>query len=70
MINDSTRYCSLSVCLISAERKNEVLWLAGFIFDLSTALFLFPKQKERDFPKPGSGCVCVCEVGILFISSR
>lgn len=67
MIDDLPRSCSLSVCLISAKRNNEVLWLARFIFDLSTTHF-FPKQKARDFPKPGP--CCVCEVGILFISSH
>ncbi len=82
MIDDLTRSCSLSVCLISAERNNEVLLLAGLIFDLSTMHF-FPNKRRGIFPSLDKGVcvcvcvwcvcvwcvVCVCEVGILFISS-
>lgn len=58
MIDDLTRSCSLSVCLISAERNNEVLWLAGLIFDLSTVHF-FQNKRRGIFPSLDQG-VCVC----------
>lgn len=69
--DDSSRLCSLSVCLLSAQLCDEVFCLAWIVFLPFFFMHVYPETTEARFffsqsLRPGRICNWMCVVEILF----